>query len=98
MKDILSEFCSEILKSCDVSKIILYGEKYQPCNNALREINLCLAVNGDPGEAELKLYKTLDADFAFNLLVYSEDDFNALISDPTSYASSIMRKGTVLHG
>ena len=35
---------------------------------------------------------------AVNLLVYKEEDFSALLSDRTSYAYSILKKGTVIYG
>lgn len=98
MKDQLSALCFSILEICEAKKIILYGTKFTPDGHTVREVNLCLVVNGDPLKTESKLYLELESDVVFNLLVYSEEEFERLEKDPTSYAHSIVTKGTVLHG
>ncbi len=98
MKDQLSALCLSILEICDAKKIILYGSKFTPDGKTLREVNLCLAVNDEPLKIESRLYLELESEIAFNLLVYSEEEFERLEKDPTSYAHSIVTKGTVLHG
>lgn len=98
MKEKLRSLCDGIVNICSPSKIILYGCKSAHGSDEIREVNLCIVVKKDPKETERKLYRCLECDFAFNLLVYNEEYFTALLSDPTSYASSIAKKGTVLHG
>jgi hypothetical protein len=98
MKDQIFALCSEILEHCDASKIILYGTKFSPDGTRVREVNLCLVVKDEPEKAEALLYREIESEIVFNLLVYSEKDFIHLSGDPTSYAHSIVSKGTVLHG
>ena len=98
MKDQISVLCSGILELCEASKIILYGSKFTPDGEKIREVNLCLVVKSDPNEAESRLYRELESELVFNLLIYTEKDFKRLENDPTSYAHSIVSKGTVLHG
>ena len=98
MKDQIFALCSDILEHCNASKIILYGSKFTPDGKNIREVNLCLVVKEDPAAVEARLYRELDSEIVFNLLIYSEEDFSRLANDPTSYAHSIVSKGTVLHG
>lgn len=98
MKDQINALCSGILELCEASKIILYGTKFTPDGDRIREVNLCLVVKSDPNEAESRLYRELESELVFNLLIYNEKDFKRLENDPTSYAHSIVSKGTVLHG
>ncbi len=97
MDNKIKELCSLILSKSEASKIILYSKK-QNQDGSVRELDFCVAVKGDPKEAERQLYRALDADFTVNFLVYNENDFSVLCADKTSYAHSILMKGTVLHG
>lgn len=87
-----------MISEADVNKIILYGKKAHPISGELREVNLCILVDKNPKENEIRLYRRLESDLSFNLLVYDEKDFATLCTDPTSYAYSIVQKGTVLYG
>ncbi len=93
---VLDGICSDIIKEVDPGKIVLFGEKKN--GGVLREVSLLVVVKSDPKEAERRLYRVLDCEIAFNLLVYGEDDFVTLSSDKTSYAYSILSKGRVLYG
>ena len=96
MNGILDQICKTVIDEVSPSKVILYGEKKN--GEKLREASLLIVVKSDPKEAERRLYRILDCDVAFNLLVYREEDFLVLIKDETSYAYSIMSKGRVLYG
>ena len=96
MNGILDKICKTVIDEVSPSKVILYGEKKN--GKQLREASLLIVVKGDPKEAERRLYRILDCDVAFNLLVYREEDFILLEKDETSYAYSIMSKGRVLYG
>lgn len=96
MNGVLDQICKTVIDEVSPSKVILYGEKKN--GEKLREASLLIVVKSDPKEAERRLYRILDCDVAFNLLVYREEDFLVLIKDETSYAYSIMSKGRVLYG
>lgn len=96
MNDVLDRICKTVLDEVSPSKIVVYGEKKN--GELLREASLLIVVKSDPKEAERRLYRSLDCDVAFNLLVYKEEDFVILENDKTSYAYSIMSKGRVLYG
>ena len=96
MNGVLDLICKTVIDEVSPSKIVLYGEKKN--GEVLREASLLIVVKGDPKEAERRLYRILDCEIAFNLLVYREEDFLILEKDETSYAYSIMSKGRVLYG
>lgn len=98
MTDTVKKLCADITQAVDTARVILYGTKFTPDGKTVREINLCLVVREDVKKAEARLYRELESELVFNLLLYSEEDFNTLTADATSYAHSIMTKGTVLYG
>jgi hypothetical protein len=91
----LSDAIQDLAEPCG---ILLYGAKQDLLVEGLREVNLCVIVKDEPKEVERMLYRALDTELAFNLLVYREADWARLTADPTSYAASIARKGVLLYG
>ncbi len=98
MNETLTALVDEIRALVDPCRILLYGTKQDPARESLREVNLCLVVCHSPKEAETLLYRRLESDLAFNLLVYGQEDWDRLVADPTSYAASIAAKGVCLYG
>ncbi len=92
-----NELCEAIINHPNVKKAVRYGEKRNQ-NGELREVSFLIVTDSEPKDLESGLYRELDCDIAFNLLVYREDVFSSLVSDPTSYAYSILSKGTVIYG
>ena len=98
MNEILRQICDRIVKEASPSAVFLYGQKPTPSGESLREASFFLVVEKEAKETERRLYRSLDLDFAYNLLVYTAEDWRLLSEDPTSYASSIRRKGVLLYG
>lgn len=98
MTEQLNRICETMVEAAHPIAILLYGKKNIPSSDILREANFCLVVSENPKEIERRLYRGLDLDFPYNLLVYSEEDWRRLLTDPTSYATSIKNKGVVLYG
>jgi hypothetical protein len=98
MNEAVMRLSDAIKDLADPCGILLYGAKQDLLAEGLREVNLCVIVKEDPKEVERMLYRALDTELAFNLLVYREEDWAKLTADPTSYAASIARKGVLLYG
>ncbi len=98
MMDTVRRLVDAIQALCNPCGIVLYGAKQDLLEEGPREVNLCVIVKAEPKETERMLYRMLDADLVFNLLLYQEEDWNRLIADPTSYAAGIRQKGVLLHG
>ena len=98
MESRIQTVCATIVAAEQPQAILLYGCKRSPINETLREISLCLIVEKDAKDIEYRLYRTLETDFAVNLLVYTVADWNRLRADATSYAAGIRQKGVLLYG
>ena len=92
-----NELCKIITDHPNIKKAVRYGEKTNR-DGEVREASLLIVTDSEPKTLESELYRELDCDIAFNLLVYREEDFSSLAADPTSYAHSILSKGTVIYG
>ena len=98
MNEAVMHLSDAIRDLADPCGILLYGAKQDLLAEGLREVNLCVIVKDEPEEVERMLYRALDTELAFNLLVYREADWARLTADLTSYAASIARKGVLLYG
>lgn len=98
MNEMLQTICARMIAEAKPSAILLYGQKPTSDGKTLREASFCLIVEREAKETERQLYRLLDLDFAYNLLVYTTEDWQQLCADPTSYASSIRQKGVLLYG
>ncbi len=99
MNDAVMRLVKAIRRLACPSGILLYGVKQDPAEaNGLKEVNLCLIVEDDPKEVERRLYRSLESELAFNLLVYERKAWQMLVTDATSYAACIARKGILLYG
>ena len=94
------EFPSEVVQiieeSCTPQQIILYGEKRTLATDQLKAASLCIVVpNGtDKYRLQHKLYLSISADVPINLTLYTAEEWQELLlTDATSYAAWIARKG-----
>jgi len=98
MNEILRQVCERLVATAAPLGVLLYAQKETPCGSTLREASFCLIVEGDAAAIERRIYRELDLDFPYNLLVYTAKDWETLSADPTSYVTSIRRKGVLLYG
>lgn len=97
------DICSVVLKGvqrcCKPRCVILYGEKVTAGERNLKSADFCIILD-DPNRYALlrDLYLKVQADIPVQFLVYSTEEWERLTADPNSYASAILRKGTILYG
>jgi len=95
----VKRICDEIVRLCAPGLVILYGSKLDGATGDLREVSMCVVVDGDDAEGiERALYMGIDSDLSYNLILYTRQQWIDLTADEQSYACKIMRKGTVLYG
>lgn len=94
-----NEIVSTICTTCAPCRIILYGEKRTLSTDKLKAASLCIVVpNGtDKHALQQALYLAIIADVPVNLTLYTQDEWDRLIQDESSYAAWIHRKGRVLY-
>jgi predicted nucleotidyltransferase len=92
------ELSREICALSNPDKIILFGHKSDINSENIRDISLCVIVDTMDKEAlECSIYMSVDLDVAFNLLIYTPDEWEMLTYDPQSYAFRIVSKGSVIY-
>lgn len=93
------EVVSTICAMCAPHCVILYGEKRTLSTDKLKAASLCIVVpdGTDKRALQQQLYLAILADVPVNLTLYTQDEWNRLTQDDSSYAAWIHRKGRVLY-
>ncbi len=94
----ITQLCDQIAALVHPVRIIIYNCK-RSISNELSSFKLCVIVHeGNCGKIEQKIYLSLDCEVPFDVLVYTGEQWNALIKDKYSFASrGIMNGGVVLY-
>lgn len=87
-----------ILQYCHPRKVLVYGEKYLLSSKQLKSIDICIVLAQADKPALLhKLYLNIASDIPFQLLLYTQEEWDKLTQDSASYASVIAGRGRVLY-
>lgn len=98
MTELVGQAVTDILRACTPARIIEFAEKRTMSTGKLKSVSLCVIVpTGDARALRTRLHLAISVDIAVNLSVYTLDEWQALLDDPTSYAAWIDRKGQVLY-
>ncbi|MDD3692737.1 MAG: hypothetical protein PHX02_02395 [Oscillospiraceae bacterium] len=96
-QDLLSRLCDDIVRICEPLQLILFSEKYKPCG-VLSSVKLCAVIEkGDAQQIERRLYIEVESELPFDILVYTKEQWNKLVKNHLSFASSISKSGRVLY-
>lgn len=93
------EVVKVIQEYCAPERIILYGEKRTLATDKLKAASICIVVpvGTEKHCLQQKLYLSIVADVPINLTLYTAAEWQELLTDATSYAAWIARKGRVLY-
>lgn len=98
MTDPIPQAVSDILRACQPSRIIEFSEKRTMSTGKLKSFSLCVIVpEGDCRALRTRLHLALSVDLAVSLCVYTNEQWQTLLDDPSSYAAWIARKGQVVY-
>ena len=100
MSESIRQVVEDILRACRPQEIILFAEKRTMSTGKLKAFSLCVVVpdGTDCRQLRTRLHLALSADVPVNLSVYTNEEWDDLIADETSYAAWIARKGQVIYG
>ena len=100
MSESIRQAVEDILRACHPQEIILFAEKRTMSTGKLKAFSLCVVVpdGTDCRQLRTRLHLALSADVPVNLSVYTNEEWDDLIADETSYAAWIARKGQVIYG
>ena len=97
MTEIIEQAVRDILTACTPRKVILYAEKRTMATDKLKAFSLCVIVPESANAVRTHLHLAITVDVPVSLSVYTIGEWDDLISDKTSYAAWIARKGKVIY-
>lgn len=90
----LRSVLGEIRRISGAEKLVVYGMKREGAGERVRDVNVCvIADTADKAALERRLYLEIESDLAFDVIIYTPAEWEALTRDPQSYASRIAEKG-----
>lgn len=93
----IDRLCDEIIRLCSPSKILLFSQKQRPSGD-ICSVKLCVIIpDGDSHQIEHLLYVNVDSEFPFDVLVYTEKEWDDLLKSRMSFANRIQKSGRVLY-
>jgi len=98
LSDRIADVCQVIVKNFSPQKVILYNIKTSAVGE-LRSFKLCVIVaDGETLTIEKRIYLEVDSDIPFDVLVYTSEEWEKLITQKNSFACRIIKEGTYIHG
>lgn len=92
--DELRQLLDEIGRISQPEHLIVYGLKREGAGDRVRDVNVCVVCDcEDKRMLERRLYLDIESEISFDVILYTPDEWTALLDDPQSYASRIAEKG-----
>lgn len=89
---------AEIKARVNPKLMVLFGTKKNMVTDKVRDIDVCIVTETeDKTRLEHDLYLAIDSEVSFDILIYTPEEWDVLVSDPQSYAHRILEKGTVVY-
>jgi len=89
----------QIISKYTPNKIILFGSQAKGTATNKSDIDLCIVKDTDNKRAlAVDMYLNIESSKPFDLIVYTENEWNQCVSDPTSFAYLVNRKGIEIYG
>ena len=95
----IQQAVADILAACQPLRILQFAEKRTMSTGKLKAFSLCVIVpdGTDCRALRTRLHLALSADVPVSLSVYTVEEWEDLLTDETSYAAWIARKGQVVY-
>jgi len=89
----------QIVSHYSPSKIIVFGSQAKGTATKKSDIDLCIVKDTDnKRELLTDIYLNIESSKPFDLLLYTEAEWNQCVNDTTSFAYLINKKGTIIYG
>lgn len=89
----------QIVSLYNPSKIILFGSQAKGTATIKSDIDLCVVKDTENKQELLAdMYLNIESSKPFDLLLYTEAEWNQCVNDTTSFAYLIDKKGIVIYG
>ncbi|HEX2938824.1 MAG TPA: hypothetical protein VHO66_07895 [Ruminiclostridium sp.] len=94
----IKNVCRDIVKTFQPEKVILYNVK-RSVGGEIRGFKICVIIETkNRFDTEKHIYLDIDSDIPFDVLVYTPQEWDKLISEKSSFACRIIKEGTYIHG
>jgi hypothetical protein len=95
--EMLNRLRDDIIRISDPKELLLFSHKQSPSGD-LCSVKLCVIIcGGDSRRMEHKLYVEVESDLSFDVLVYTESEWEKLLENRMSFAARIKKTGRVLY-
>lgn len=89
----------QIVSNYTPSKIVLFGSQAKGTANKKSDIDLCIVKDTDnKRDLLIDMYLNIESSKPFDLLLYTESEWNYCVNDTSSFAYLINKRGTVIYG
>ena len=97
MDKYIEEVVKQIISVVNVNKIILFSKKQNP-NGQISSFKLCVIISeNDTSRYEKEIYIKVDSDVPFDVLVFSENEWEKYKCRKDSFCSRINTVGSVVY-
>ena len=94
----IGQVVAEIAKRIQPLRIYLYNQRKSPAGN-VTGFKLCAIVKaGDKKAAEQEVYRHVDCEVPFDVLFYTEQEWETLTGQSNSFAYKIVQMGLIVYG
>ena len=88
----------QIIALCQPVRILLFSYKRYPNGEPSSFKLAVIAPFTDKGQTEQDIYLGIDSEISFDVLLYTEEEWQMLCKNPRSFAHQILQMGTVIYG
>ncbi|MGD9569249.1 MAG: nucleotidyltransferase domain-containing protein [Sedimentibacter sp.] len=95
----VSKITEEIINKFIPTKIILFGSIAKGIYSKNSDIDLCIIKDtGDKRALTTNIYTEIDCDIPFDIIIYTNEEWERNINDISSFAYIINKSGVCLYG
>lgn len=96
-EQLVNSLRDDIVKLCKPLKIVLFSRK-QRSNGEYYAVKFCVIIpEGNARLVERRLYVEIESELAFDVLVYTAEEWKKLLENAMSFAAHIECTGRVLY-
>ncbi|WP_049765166.1 nucleotidyltransferase domain-containing protein [Alkaliphilus metalliredigens] len=97
--DALRSIRKQLVKKYDPDKIILFGSLAKGVIHKDSDLDLCVIIKTNHKRSLLQdMYVNIESDISFDIVLYTKEEWEENIKDPTSFAYKILDEGEFLYG
>lgn len=90
--------CDRIIRDFSPHNLFLFSLKRSPSGEA-KSFKVCVVLDTkDKAAAEKRIYLDIDSEIPFDVLVYTPDEWSALLREEHSFVRRITEEGACLYG